>query len=447
MPVERYRRVLVVPALRRALLLGLLVRTPIFTGGVILTIHVVATLHGTYGAAGLVSGAATVAIAISGPWRGRLLDTRGLRRVVVPSLAVAMVCWSIAPFAGYWVLLALAALAGLFVVPSFTIIRQAVLVAVPEEDRRTALSLDASIVELSFMAGPAAGVWATTVWSTSWVLFGVEMLGVAAGVLLWVVNPPLTAQGSLARAESRTEPDRPEGTSSEPDLVQTGPMGPPVGVTRSSWLRSRFILLCIAAGACTIVLGGTDLSIVAALRSFDAQPSIGLVLAVWGFGSMVGGLVYGGLHRSVPAWVLLGSLAVATVPMALATGVASLVILSLVAGLLCAPTITATVDEVSQVVPESARGEAMGWHGSAMTTGIALGAPAAGLAIDRFGFAGGFIGVSVVGLAVALALAGATLARTRSSARQRWLGGVRRSRLAEAQPDQLDEPAQAQLFS
>src|SRR4249919_1380261 len=98
MQFASYRRVLGIPALRQAIVLGFLVRMPIFAGGVVLTLHVVSHLHRTYGAAGLVSAAATLAIAVSGPWRGRLLDRRGLRRVVVPSIIVAAVCWSIAPF-------------------------------------------------------------------------------------------------------------------------------------------------------------------------------------------------------------------------------------------------------------------------------------------------------------------------------------------------------------
>jgi MFS family permease len=119
--LARYRRVLAVPALRQALVLGFLVRMPIFAGGVVITLHVVSHLGRTYGAAGLVSAAATIAIAVSGPWRGRLLDRRGLRRVVVPSIVVAAVCWSVAPFVGYWWLLVLSALAGVFVIPSFSI--------------------------------------------------------------------------------------------------------------------------------------------------------------------------------------------------------------------------------------------------------------------------------------------------------------------------------------
>jgi predicted MFS family arabinose efflux permease len=93
-----------------------------------------------------------------------------------------------------------------------------------------------------------------------------------------------------------------------------------------------------------------------------------------------------------------------------------------VAGLLCAPTITATVDQLSRVVPDAARGEAIGWHGSAMTAGSALGAPVAGVAIDQWGWAGGFVSVALVGLAVAVGGAGATrtyrLSRKRAAGRQ-----------------------------
>ena len=394
-PIQRYRRVLSSPAVRQALLLGFLVRMPIFAGSVVLTLHVVSSLHRSYGAAGLVSAAATIAIAISGPWRGRLLDRLGLRRVVVPSVVVAALCWSVAPFVGYWWLLSLAALAGLFVIPSFSIIRQAVIAAVPEDDRRTAISLDSVAVELSFMVGPAAGVWAATVWPTSWVLFTIEMVGVAAGVLLWFANPVI-----------REAPD-------DTDLDENGvPVGAAV-VPRSRWFRGRFLAICLAATATTVVLGGSDIAIVAALRSFGDQASIGWVLAVWGLGSLVGGLVYGGLHRSISAFWLLGGLSVVTAPMALAAGAPSLAVLSFVAGLLCAPTITATVDQVSRVVPLSARGEAMGWHGSFMTAGMALGAPVAGVAMDTWGWEAGFTLVAVVGFAVAGAGAAATRVQQR----------------------------------
>jgi predicted MFS family arabinose efflux permease len=363
----------------------------VFASGVLLTVHVVTTLGRSYAAAGVLAAAATVAVAVSGPWRGRLLDRFGLRRVVGPSVAVALVCWSIAPFVGYGPLLVLAVVAGLFVIPTFSITRQAVIAAVPESDRRTAISLDAAAVELAFMLAPAVAVWAAAHWSSSWVLFVTQMLGVVAGVVMWVVDPPLRGEGE-AEVGSPSVPLR-------------------------TWFRLPFLAMCLAATAAILVLSGSDIGIVAAMREFDATPQIGLVLALWGLGSLVGGLLYGALHRSIPAFWLLTALALVTLPMSLATTPWGLALLSFGAGLLCAPTVTATIDQASRVVPAEARGEAMGWHGSFMTTGGALGAPIAGMAIDARGAGAGFVAVALVGLAVALA--GLVAFRGRQGARER----------------------------
>lgn len=99
---------------------------------------------------------------------------------------------------------------------------------------------------------------------------------------------------------------------------------------------------------------------------------------------------------------LLRGLAVVTAPVALATSLPLLVILLVISGLFCAPAITATVDHLSRIVPDRARGEAMGWHASSMTAGSALGAPAAGVAIDVGGWPAGFATVSALGLLVAI---------------------------------------------
>ena len=103
------------------------------------------------------------------------------------------------------------------------------------------------------------------------------------------------------------------------------------------------------------------------------------------------------------AFWLLGGLALVTAPVALATNLPMAAVLLFVSGLFCAPCITATIDTLSRLVPASARGEAVGWHGSSMTAGIALGAPLAGFAIDAGGWQWGFRVVSAAGLLVAVA--------------------------------------------
>lgn len=390
MSISPYRNVLSNRAARQILLLGFLLRIPIFSAGVILTLHVVQTLGRSYSDAGLVAATATLAIAISGPWRGRLLDRLGLRRVVLPSLVISAICWSIAPFTGYWTLLVLAAIGGLFVVPTFSIMRQAVIAAVPDAHRRTALSLDGIVLELSFMVGPLASVWLASTYSTAWVLFGVEMAGVLVGIVLWWFNPALRSAAVDAAKAAEVVP-------------------------RRVWFRGMFLAICAAAAGATIVLNGSDVAIVAAMRDFGEVSHLGLVLLFWSLGSVIGGLVYGGMNRPVSPFLLLLGLAATTIPMGFASNSFALAALGVLSGLFCAPTITSTVDAVSRAVPESARGEAMGWHGSFMTAGGAIGAPVGGFAIDHADYTGGFVVVSLIG--VVIALLGAAIVATRSRVR------------------------------
>lgn len=377
MSISPYRNVLSNRTARQVLLLGFMLRIPIFSAGVILTLHVVQTLGRSYTDAGLVAATATLAIAISGPWRGRLLDRLGLRRVVLPSLIISAICWSVAPFTGYWTLLVLSAIGGLFVVPTFSIMRQAIIAAVPDEHRRTALSVDGIVLELSFMVGPLVSVWLVSAFSTKWVLFGVEMTGVLFGIVLWWANPAL--RSAAADAEKNAE-----------------------AIPRRVWFRGMFLAICAAAAGATIVLNGSDVAIVAAMRDFGEVSHLGLVLLFWSLGSVIGGLVYGGMSRPISPFLLLLGLAATTIPMGYATNSVQLAALGVLSGIFCAPTITSTVDAVSRVVPVSARGEAMGWHGSFMTAGGALGAPLGGVAIDRWAFTGGFWVVSLIGVAIAL---------------------------------------------
>jgi MFS family permease len=370
-----YRRILGIRDARNALLLGLLIRTPMWAGAIILTLHVVTTLGHSYSAAGLLTTCSTVAVAVSGPWRGRLLDVRGLRRTVLPQVLVLAVVWSIAPWVGYGLLLPLAFLGGLFVVPTFSIVRQVLIASVEDRHRTAALSLDSFATELTFMVGPVLGVLGATYLDTRWALFAAEMLTVLGGLLVWMLDPRLLRE----------------------DEQETGAVG------WRSWLSPLVVAVLAASAASTVVLTGTDLGVVAALRSMGSPESIGWVLAIWGLGSAVGALVYGALHRAVPVFWLLALLAASTIPVALAPDRFWLTALLFVAGLFCAPTITATIDHLSRVVPARARGEVMGWHGSALTLGSALGAPVAGLAIDRGGWEAGFVVTAGLGLVVALA--------------------------------------------
>ena len=360
---------------RRILVLGLLVRIPIWAAGVVLTLHVVTHLDRSYTEAGLVDMAYALALAVSGPWRGRRLDRIGLRAALVPSLVVMAVCWSIAPWLGYWGLLGLAAVAGLFMMPIFSIVRQVLIGAVPDDERTAVLSVDSVVVEFSFMIGPVLGVLAATYLATPVALLICQLTAVVGGVALWLDNPPLGYDHHDKAPRARVR----------------------------DWFTPSVLAILAVAVTATIILTGEDLGTVAAMRAMHHTSSIGWVLALWGLGSAIGGIVYGALRRHPPAAAMLVLLAASTIVVALTDGRATFTLFLFVSGVFCAPTITATIDELSREVPARVRGEAMGWHGSFMTLGGAAGAPIVGWAIDHGGWQGGFELAGWVGLAMALA--------------------------------------------
>jgi MFS family permease len=379
MSLTPYRRVLARPGVRRLLLFAALARVPATAAGVVLTLHVVTTLHLGYAAAGLVATAATVGMAIGAPWRGRAIDRLGLRRALVPSIVAEALVWGAAPFVGYRLLLVVAFAGGVLGLPIFTVARQSLSVLVPEDQRRTAYSLDSMGVELSFMAGPALGVVVATQVSTRAALLGVGACMVVAGLALLAFDPP---------TRSASEQALPEGADAGSGGIKA--------------LFSPGLAAALgAAAAATIVLAGTDVGVVAVLREHGAVGMTGVIFAFWGIGSMLGAMVYGALRRPVSPLVLLAGLAALTVPVGLAGSPWLLAALILPAGALCAPVVTATAEQVARRVPERVRGEAMGWHGSALTIGNAVGAPLAGASIDAVAPWAGFAVVGGTGLALA----------------------------------------------
>jgi predicted MFS family arabinose efflux permease len=179
-----------------------------------------------------------------------------------------------------------------------------------------------------------------------------------------------------------------------------------------NWVSLAVIAVLGASVGAGLVLSGTDVGIVAVLRHVTGNADqIGLVFLFWCAASVVGGLVYGSLHRRVdPLWLLAG-MAALTIPMGFAQDTWSLALLSIPPGLLCAPVLSASAERIADLVDEDRRGEAMGWYGSALTFGSAMGAPASGVAIDLVGPWGGFTSVGVA--AVILSLVGLLLVALR----------------------------------
>ena len=378
MPRGPYRRLLSVPGVRALLALMVLARVPAAATGIVLTLNVVLGMGRGYGAAGLVTGAGTLGVALGSPLTGRLIDRHGLRPVVAVCGLSEVAFWFTAPLMSYPVLLACALLTGITALPLFSVARQALAAMVGQDLRRTAFSLDSMSVEASFALGPAAGVLVVTVLSPAAGFVGVGICMGMAAVGIYLLNPP---------------------TRSETELHEQGETPP-----RRQWLSPQLFGVLLVSCAGTLVLAGTDTAMVASLRATDALNMTGLVFAAWCLASMLGGYIHGAVPRSLPPVALAGLLGLLTVPAAALASSWWLLAVGLIpAGLLCAPTIAATGEAVSRIAPAAVRGEAMGLHGSALTIGISLGAPLAGAVIDRTAPLWGFTVAGAAGIAVCLA--------------------------------------------
>jgi len=428
-----YKEMLSIRPVRRLLVVGMIARIPHSAAGVLLTLHIVLTLGQGYAAAGAAAAVMTIGIAVGAPWRGRRVDTVGLRRALIPSVVSETVIWTIVPHVSYEWLLPLVFVGGLFTLPIFSVVRQSLGVMVDGEQRRSAFALDSIATELVFMIGPAVGAVVATAGFSALGLTAVGISVSVAGLFLMWFNPPTrsdvacTPQESADRAAADLAAAEAAMVASAPAHVQEAASEMAPATSRTAAIRNKVArnfswftvsvaaLFAVAAGS-GMVLSGSDVSIVGLLERGGHQNQIGIVFFFWCAASVVGGLIYGSMKRQISPMVLLLGMAALTIPMGFAQDTWSLAFLSLLPGLLCAPVLSASSEKVADLVDEERRGEAMGWYGSALTAGVALGAPLAGIFIDNVGPSAGFAAIGAAG--VVLCLAGlALMSMRRRSAR------------------------------
>lgn len=433
---------------RRVLGVGFVARFPNAATGIILTLHVAVTMGQGYGAAGLAVAAMTLGMAVGSPWRGRLVDRLGLRRTLIPSVAVLGLIWTAVPFLPFHWLLVGAFLGGLFALPVFSVVRQSIGVLTHGARRETAFALDSIITETIFMIGPALGAVVATAWSSAWGLAIVGWSAALAGLYLMWFDPPTrssqlsgagtareyTAEEDLQRAVDGAVHGAPAHLDLTATEVSTGAIpviraehhrsdagrSGPVARLRESfrWLSGTALAVLVVSLAAGILMSGTEVAIVAELERSGQAAQAGVVIAFWCGASAVGGILYGALGRRVSPLLLLALFSVGTLPMALVDGVWALALVSFVGGLFTAPTLASASALMTNVVSEDRRGEAMGYYGSAMTAGAALGAPASGAFIDGISPEAGYVFAATVALVlVGVAVVVRTARRRRRRAR------------------------------
>jgi MFS family permease len=336
----------------------------------------VASETGSYGFGGAVAAAGAGTTALAGPWLGRLADSHGQRRVLLPVLGAFVVsgaCFLAAVKEDWpaWTVFLFAGIAGACIPPVSSMIRVRWTHLLRGSHRLpTALAMESVVDEFVFIVGPVLVTFLSTT--------GHATSGVVTAFTLAAVGALLFA------AQRRTEPP-PGGHES-----RNGP-----SAMRTPGLRVLFVVGA-AVGA---ILGTLEIALVAFADEQAAMGLSGVLIAGLAVGSMVSGIGWGTVHWSRPLRhrlaVVLVLLTVLSVPLLLIADVWVMVPFVVVAGVAVSPSLISSFTLAELLVPRAVVTEAFTWIGTALGLGVGVGASVAGKIVDVYGANASFLVATV----------------------------------------------------
>jgi MFS family permease len=344
----------------------------------------VSLTRGSFGLAGLLTAATTVAAAVVAPLWGRATDRVGQARVLILTvlinvLSVALLVMSIELA---WPL-AVSFAAAMGVGIGFSLAGSAVrarwtLRLNGSHLLNTAFALEAMLDEVVFIIGPVLVTFLATAIHPA--------LGVSVSAVIGLI-------GAVALAAQR---------SSQPPIRSTRH-----GHRGSSRLPWRVLVpVAIASGALGMVFGGMEVNVVAFAKESGVLPYAGLILVAWSFGSLIAGAVTGAIiWRTSPAKrfrVSASLLALSLLPLPFVDDPLAVALLLILSGMAIAPTLIASIGVIQSAVDQSRLTEALAWNSTGMVAGVAVGAAAVGYVIDSSGAQSGFVAVAIAGLLLTL---------------------------------------------
>jgi MFS family permease len=386
--VSKYAAVLRAPHVAALVAATLLARFPLGINALAIILYLRAE-RGSFAVAGAVAGALAAGAGVGAPIQGRLVDTFGPRRVLVPlgvvhAVALGAIVATAEVGAPLAVLVACGLLAGLAVPPTSSVLRSLWPSLLREQPEliQTAYALDSVMIELIFVLGPLVTAVIATVLSPPAALV-ISAVSVIAGTTIFTALPPSRA----------LQPDR--GRLSAGLL---GALGSP-GVR-------TLVFTSLPAG---IGIGICEVTLPAFSLAEGAAATAGVLLAMWSIGSAIGGLVYGALSNRPPLnrvhLAVAALLPVSLLPLAAAPSVVVMALLVLPAGMFIAPLLATRNELIGWVAPEGSRTEAYTWPVTAFVGGIAIGSALAGTIVETASWRTAFVvagAVAAVGTVIAV---------------------------------------------
>ena len=369
--MRRYADILRSPYVGALVASALLARLPIGINALAIVLYL-REQTGSFAIAGAVSGAMAAGSGIGAPVQGRFVDRIGARRVLVPLAFVhAASLGAIVGFAELGaptvVLLLCGFVGGFAVPPTSSVLRSMWTELVEPRLQQAAYALDSTMIELIFISGPLLTAAIAYVTSPAGALI-VSAIAVVAGTTIFTALPPTRHV--------------------EPEEHETNGL---LGALASPGVRTLvFISLPTGVG-----IGILEVGIPAFSRAEGAAAAAGILLAIWSFGSGVGGLLYGTLPRRAGLYrthLFVGALLPLTlIPLAAAPSVWVMALLVIPAGCCIAPLLATRNELVGGVAPPGMRTEAYTWPITAFVGGIAIGAALAGVLVEGPGWRTAFV--------------------------------------------------------
>jgi MFS family permease len=370
MRLRVYLDVLRVPSVPRLLASAVVGRMPTAMAGLAIVL-LVREGGGSYAVAGTVAAAYSVALALTSPLLGRLVDRVGQTRVLAGCAGASVLAFAALAAVGRGaspVLLgALAALAGGSIPPVAACMRALWSELLGDGGRlQAAFAVESTAQELIFVVGPPLVALLAALLSPAAAVLGTAVL-LLAGTAVFAATPASRAWRPRRRAAD-----------------WAGPL-------RSPGIRTVLAAIVLLATA----FGTVEVTVVAGAEQLGSRTLAGPLLALWAVGSLVGGLAFGSRASGRgPEQRMIGLLALVVAGIALlavATGLAQLAAGMVLAGLGIAPAIACLYLLVDRLAPAGTVTEAFTWVTTAFATGFAAGNALGGTLVHEVGTDGSFL--------------------------------------------------------
>jgi MFS family permease len=381
-----YGRALRAPHVAATVLASIVARLPISMAGLGTVLYVHART-GSFGSAGIVSGAFALGSALSAPVLGRLVDRLGQTRVLVPgafidgaALAGIVILGSLhAPVVA---LAASSLVAGVGAPPVGASLRALWPSMLRDEPEAlgAAYALDSILLEIFFIVGPLLTAALASLVSPASSLLVAAAFAVVGTLWFCSLPPSRTWRGETRVAGGRA------------------------GALASPGMRT-IVVATFPVGAC---FGALEIALPAFGSAHGAAALGGPFAAALSVGSAAGGLLYGahaGTRPRLPLFLGLSvALPAACLPLLVAPSVAVMFPLAALAGMAIAPLVASRNELTNAIAPPGTLTEAFTWGLTAIVGGSAAGSAIAGAAVQGGGWRAGVL------IASAFAVAGTVVA-------------------------------------